>query len=619
MKYWVFAFGLICIMLCKNSFLFGQNIVVNPGFEQIDKYGNILNWKLISSTNVGETISEKNFGCMCSGNDFPYQSCKTLLNKIDGCNALFLFYMSKCKNSNMSEYEGCTPYVLQKLKTPLAIGDTFLISFWVYVPAQYYLKSGSEAVKHIGVLLTNKLPNPNKYSILKLNIPTINYDSFSTNKWLKFEKYIVPTCEINYITLGVFKESSTWLMNNPLEDNDLHYFLDKVSIVKTTGQKPGNDFIYYCNEVDKKPDIPEKVNVDINIYFENNSDVIKNTMALDTFAQQALKFPEQIYYLTGHADKTKFENNIELSKKRVENVIYYLESKYKIPKFRLIYGYFGDKKPVSATNNSLNRRVNIQISPIKKANACYREALYNIKNNNIKDAFLMLNCWISNEIDDEKILALFDPQFDSLKKDKRWKLIESQIKNSYKKYKNSTYAFVLDSLYTEDQRYRRLAGFVQDLEGYNIEIDTVIWDYPKISDYEWHQRDSAIYHHLKMVLDEYGFPKTSEVGKRPAKSAAVILIHSHDSLALVKYLPIYEANCKEGEGDWNYYATMYDKLCTLQGVLQRYGTQFVTDPENPDRLKRYKHESKDKMNEWRKKIAIPTYTDEDMNLIIKAK
>ena len=335
-------------------------------------------------------------------------------------------------------------------------------------------------------------------------------------------------------------------------------------------------------------------------------------------AQFAIKNPKKIFYLSGHTDNTgSVSDNINLSKKRVENVVNYLKTQYKIPNYRLITGYFGDKRNISAEAPQ-NRRVNIQISPIQQGNACYREALKNIKYGNINNAFSMLNCWVTNEIDDEKILIFFDPQLDSIKKDSRWKFIESQVLKSYKKYKNPTYSFSLDSLYTTDQKYRRLAVFVQDLAGYNAEIDTVKWSYQSINDKEAHEKDSLIYQNLKSLINKYGYPKQEEVGYRSAKAAAVIIIHSHDTIALKKYLPILESYCRVGDGDWGYYAMMYDKLCTLQNTPQKYGTQFVTDPNDPNFLIRYNYESKEIMNEWRRKIALPLLTDDDMNVKIKA-
>jgi hypothetical protein len=191
------------------------------------------------------------------------------------------------------------------------------------------------------------------------------------------------------------------------------------------------------------------------------------------------------------------------------------------------------------------------------------------------------------------------------------------VRKTYKKYKNPTYAFLLDSLWIEDQKYRKLATYVRDLAGYNAEIDTSEWEYPSIGFKEFRTRDSLIYQQTTALINKYGYPKQSEVGKRAAKGTTEILIHSMDIPAIKKYLPILEAYCKEGEGSWVFYAMLYDKLCTLEAkVPQRYAMQFIGDP-NSDVLSLYRYESKEAVNEARRKIALPPLDDAYFAMKIK--
>ncbi|NJN78893.1 MAG: hypothetical protein HC803_11690 [Saprospiraceae bacterium] len=246
----------------------------------------------------------------------------------------------------------------------------------------------------------------------------------------------------------------------------------------------------------------------------------------------------------------------------------------------------------------------IEAMYMRKSMGIYRQALIELENGNDAEALKLFRGWVANELDNEMILGYFDIKTDVLRQDKRWTIIDKEIKKSYDKYSKPKYAFTLDSLYCEDQKYRRLNTYVQDLAGYIRAIDTTNWNYPSITNAEWKTRDSLIYQHLSKLLIQNGFPKQSEVGKRSAKTAAVILIHSHDTIAIKKYLPIMKNNCEQGEADWGYFAMLFDKLCVVTNQPQRYGTQYLSNPENPSEMLLAKLENPEKINERRAEITL---------------
>jgi outer membrane protein OmpA-like peptidoglycan-associated protein len=596
-----------------------QNLVSNPNFENLDTYNNLLNWRHLGQWRT-RGVPQLSFpkeelidGCMqLTKKDYAHPNCEKfepLVHK----NTLPLFCISGCSHDlNPPDELGCAIYANQKLNKPLEIGETYKISYWVYA-LSLYSKKGEihDENKHLGVLLTNKQVryNLNTESIIRKNALIPTSDSIILDKWVKKEIFITPTCELNYLTIGVFRESN-WINPTVVPFYWFYYFLDDVAIEKITPSP--NQAVnpnYYCNETEKEEPY-ETLNFDTNIQFDYNADNIKNPLQLDTFAQHALKHKDQIYYLSGHSDKTGI-NKLEISKKRVESVVKYIQERYKIPKHRLITGYFGDKYAINTPNDAINRRVHITASPIPKSMACYREALQQIKLKNYDAAMNMLNCWVTNGGDDDKILVYFDPAINNIRKHKGWKVIDSNVRKRYKKYKDPIYAFLLDSLYLEDQKYRGLTSHIQDLAGYNAEIDTTEWQYPSISVKELNKRDSLIYIQITALINKYGYPKQGEVGRRAAKGVAEILIHSHNIPSIKKYLPILEAYCKEGDGDWGHYAMLYDKLCTLEEkVPQRYGTQFVGDTNGAEFMTLYKYESKEAVNEARRKIALPPLNDE---------
>jgi hypothetical protein len=95
------------------------------------------------------------------------------------------------------------------------------------------------------------------------------------------------------------------------------------------------------------------------------------------------------------------------------------------------------------------------------------------------------------------------------------------------------------------------------------------------------------------------------------------LIHSHDTIAIKKYLPILYDYCKQGEAQFGYYAMMFDKLCVLQNKGQRFGTQYLSNPQNPSEMVLAKLENSSKINEFRTQITLPPLKEETINKALK--
>lgn len=600
----------ICIFLFPFYCLFGQNLISNFDFN------NEGGWESLNCRNYDRATIWKNV------DDKQRNIYRQFENYIGDPNIGRLFYTPNCNCLHEGDYIGCANYFYQKFQSPLEIGTIYKVSFKVLFLRMYEVQE-SEALKHVGVLLSNKKAYFNTgYDIVEKNAITLNTDDLSYHKWIETEVFIIPTCELNYITIGLFKEKN-WIPSGEKTVNLLTYFVDDIS-VEPIKEMHGKVYKaeYYCNETIKTNEInSSNVLPTFNFYYESNSYQVKNQTDLDDFAKYASINKNQILYVTGHTDN-KGSDNYELSKKRVDSLVDYLTQTYKIEHYRFIKGYFSDNLPVASNNTeqgrALNRRVSIEAIDFKKANACYREALNIFKESgNTEETFKMLFCWGLNEIDSEKILIFFDPTWGRLKHNPQWGKIYKLVQDSYNQYSKASYAFLLDSLYCEDQKYRRLASYVQDLGGYFRAIDTSRWSFPKISVEEWNARDSLIHKHLLSLINKYGYPKISEVGERSAKSAAVIMIHRSDRDELRNYLPIFEKLCKEGEGDWAYYATMYDKLCVLEEIPQRYGTQFIQNDKNTSVLIRYKTEGREIVNEQRRKIALIPLSEEEFNITLR--
>jgi len=76
------------------------------------------------------------------------------------------------------------------------------------------------------------------------------------------------------------------------------------------------------------------------------------------------------------------------------------------------------------------------------------------------------------------------------------------------------------------------------------------------------------------IIDEYGWPKISEVGE-PAATTVFYIIQHGDAIYRKKYLPYLKAACEAKNANWSWYAMMYDRILCDEGKKQYYGTQFV--------------------------------------------
>lgn len=601
-------FSIVFLFFC--NVLISQNLVKNGSFE---KHGKI-NFRERYKAQPDDWTMVGTLVCDCDYEEkveihthgFNDHTCIDSIGAEDGCSMMKLGYIPNFMCRGEDEFLGKASYITSNLLQPLAVGKFYKVTYWVYYSQQHNTLQDPAILDNLGFILTNKIAH-NQYSCL-INAEAIPIDNFQTDKWFKVEKIIVPSCELNYLTIGIFR-SKLWT-NFYGNYHWTYYFVDNVSVTEIPKSEITDEKMvtYFCNSLpEPPPPIPEIDTANYHIYFNTNAATPLDFKNLDKMAAVAEANPKRIFLVSGHTDNVGTEN-FELSKKRVEATINYLTTTHKIAKYCLIPAYFGATKPIAPNdteaNRAKNRRVTIEALDMRKSMGIYRQALTELENGDAVEALKLFRGWEANELDDEKILAYFDIKTDVLRQDKRWAIIDKAIKKSYEKYTKPSYAFVLDSLYCEDQKYRRLNTYVQDLAGYIRAIDTIDWTYPKITNAEWKTRDSLIYLRLSELLIQNGFPKQSEVGKRSAKAAAVILIHSHDTTAIKKYLPILEENCKNGEGDWGYFAMLYDKLCTLQNQPQRYGTQYLSNPENPSEMLLAKLENPSKINERRAEIAL---------------
>ena len=108
---------------------------------------------------------------------------------------------------------------------------------------------------------------------------------------------------------------------------------------------------------------------------------------------------------------------------------------------------------------------------------------------------------------------------------------------------------------------------------------------------------------LEALIDLKGWPKKSQVGSQAASAAFIILQHSNAG-AQEKYIGVFEAACRNNEGNWQQYALMFDRMRMNQNKPQRYGTHNYLDPAAGNTNELYPLEDESRVDEWRKEIGL---------------
>lgn len=138
---------------------------------------------------------------------------------------------------------------------------------------------------------------------------------------------------------------------------------------------------------------------------------------------------------------------------------------------------------------------------------------------------------------------------------------------------NSNLKRELDSIYSEDQKYRELlfSGILKTkadsvAESYSISTD-------QLSNYLMNsmiKADSSNSERIERILNQYGYPGKKLVGVPTNEAAFYVIQHSQK---IDKYLPVVKKAAEQKELPFRLYALMLDRSRMNQGKEQIYGTQ----------------------------------------------
>lgn len=208
---------------------------------------------------------------------------------------------------------------------------------------------------------------------------------------------------------------------------------------------------------------------------------------------------------------------------------------------------------------------------------------------------------------------LCDPDFISIRNDKRWDEFENKlVAIIQKKYNNpivdEAYARKLWRMNALDQAYYRDIELLGKKTDKDSSVEKSLWQKKEVLNKQ-NQKE------LEALVAKKGWPKISEVGHSAAGAAFLVIQHS-DLAKQKKYLPVIKKLCQDQEAAWGSYALMYDRVQIGDNKPQRYGSQVRYN----DKTKEYELfplEDEKKVEEWRKEIGMQPVADYLMHWNIK--
>ena len=134
---------------------------------------------------------------------------------------------------------------------------------------------------------------------------------------------------------------------------------------------------------------------------------------------------------------------------------------------------------------------------------------------------------------------------------------------------NKPLAARLDSVYQEDQKYRRMIGGVEKEHGLNSKEMANLWK-------AINRVDSLNMIDVSKILDTYGWLGPEVVGRNG--NLALFLVIQHANLDdQEKYLPLMREAVKDGRAEGSSLALLEDRVAMRKGRKQIYGSQIIRD------------------------------------------
>jgi hypothetical protein len=165
-----------------------------------------------------------------------------------------------------------------------------------------------------------------------------------------------------------------------------------------------------------------------------------------------------------------------------------------------------------------------------------------------------------------------DSDLNSLHADKRWapmlQKLQAAVAQAEAK-QNQSLKQELTSILESDQSLRRQIAPTQQKYGpKSPEMDS-LWK-------QMQRADARNLPRVTAIIDQYGWPGKSLVGRSGSLAAFLVIQHSNLP-TMQKYLPLMRAAAAKGETDKQNLALLEDRVLTFQNKPQLYGSQLHTN------------------------------------------
>lgn len=167
-----------------------------------------------------------------------------------------------------------------------------------------------------------------------------------------------------------------------------------------------------------------------------------------------------------------------------------------------------------------------------------------------------------------------DGDLNSLHADARWEALITIVRANKEKAEanlDRPLTALLDSIYTEDQQYRRRIDEVEKRHGRDSREMKDLWR--TIA-----EKDSSNLVVVTRILDERGWLGPDIVGQTGNSTLFLVIQHA-DLATQEKYLPMMREAVKQGKAESSSLALLEDRVLLRQGKRQLYGSQIGYHPE----------------------------------------
>jgi len=201
-------------------------------------------------------------------------------------------------------------------------------------------------------------------------------------------------------------------------------------------------------------------------------------------------------------------------------------------------------------------------------------------------------------IGDTTARPLNDPDFYFLLDDPRWVDLENEmvkrIQEAFFTYKYPELAKELWRMKIKDQAFY----YHEDLAENKL-FNSAIWELKRKLNEQNLER-------LEEIIEEYGWPKQSEVGGMAAGTVFLVIQHA-DLETQKKYLPIMTEAANNNEAQWSSLAMLIDRINMREGKPQIYGSQIRGNDDGT--MEVYEIENPEYVNQRRAEVGLGPIED----------